>query len=129
MVLLELLFSFMLGGCAYALIEILWRGYTHWSMFLAGGLCFAWLYALATRTPLPLPAQCALGALIITGVEFFTGCVVNIALGWKVWDYSRFRFNLMGQICLPYVGAWFLLSLPALLLAKGLQAVIWGMFR
>ena len=31
---------FLIGGALYNLIEILWRGYTHWSMFIVGGLCF-----------------------------------------------------------------------------------------
>ena len=30
------------GGSAYVLVELLWRGRSHFSMFLLGGLCF-WL--------------------------------------------------------------------------------------
>ncbi|MGI6151756.1 MAG: putative ABC transporter permease [Christensenellales bacterium] len=122
MVFLELAIVILLGGWIYSGIEILWRRRTHWTMFLTGGLCFAWLYALATRTSLPTLLQCALGALIITFVEFSVGCVVNLALGWKVWDYSRNRFNLFGQVCLSFSGLWFLLSWPALLLARAIQS-------
>ena len=129
MVTLEMLSSFLLGGCGYALLEVLWRGRTHWTMFLAGGLCFAWLYALATRTALPLFAQCAIGAAIITAVEFLTGCVVNLALKRRVWDYSNRRFNLLGQVCLSYSALWFLLSWPALLLAKALQSCMFALLR
>ena len=32
------------GGCAYGLVEVLYRGYTHWTMLLLGGFCF-WLMA------------------------------------------------------------------------------------
>ena len=34
------LLLFLIGGLVYAWIEILWRGYTHWSMFVLGGICF-----------------------------------------------------------------------------------------
>ena len=33
----EYLMVFLLGGAGYCLIEVLWRGFTHWSMALAGG--------------------------------------------------------------------------------------------
>ena len=31
---------FTVGGLLYGLIEIAWRGHTHISMFVVGGLCF-----------------------------------------------------------------------------------------
>ena len=31
---------FAMGGGTYGLIEVLWRGYTHWSMALLGGVLF-----------------------------------------------------------------------------------------
>ena len=31
---------FYLGGCAYMGLELLWRGRSHGSMFVAGGTCF-----------------------------------------------------------------------------------------
>ena len=115
---LEISSAFLLGGGVYAGLEILWRSYTHWTMFLTGGLCFSLLYALATQTSLPMLTKCALGALIITTVEFFVGCLINLALGWNVWDYSHFRFNLLGQVCPLFTGLWFALSWPALRLAQ-----------
>ena len=33
-------FLFLIGGALYYLIEVLWRGYSHWSMFILGGVCF-----------------------------------------------------------------------------------------
>ncbi len=36
------------------MVEILWRGYTHWTMTLTGGVCFLVLYGLhvyAVRVP------------------------------------------------------------------------------
>ena len=37
---------FLIGGVTYAMIEIMWRGNTHWTMVLLGGLCFLTLYKL-----------------------------------------------------------------------------------
>ena len=37
---------FLIGGLGYGLLEILWRGRTHWSMLLTGGVCFIALYKL-----------------------------------------------------------------------------------
>ncbi len=123
---LEWSFVFLLGGGVYAGLEILWRRRTHWTMFLTGGLCFTLLYTLTTHTALPMLIQCALGALIITAVEFLVGCVVNLALGLKVWDYSRIRFNLLGQVCPFFTGLWFALSWPAFLLSQAIHSGIFN---
>jgi hypothetical protein len=31
---------FLIGAVGYGAIEVIWRGFTHWSMMIAGGLCF-----------------------------------------------------------------------------------------
>ena len=36
----EYLFCWALGGTLYYAVELLFRGYSHWSMFLLGGFCF-----------------------------------------------------------------------------------------
>ena len=46
------------------------------------------------------------GALIATAAEFVTGCVVNLWLGWGVWDYSALPGNLLGQICPQFTLLW-----------------------
>lgn len=104
---------FLLGGICYGLIEILWRGSTHWTMLLTGGLCAALLHGLNRRyTSLDLWSKCGLGCLCITGVEFAVGCLVNLRLGLGVWDYSDRPLNVMGQVCAEYSGYWYFLSLP-----------------
>ena len=37
------LFLFNVGGLLYILIELIWRGRSHWTMFLLGGICFVFL--------------------------------------------------------------------------------------
>lgn len=108
---------FLLGAVGYPLIELLWRGRTHWTMSLAGGVSMV-LLLLISRTSLPLPLMWASGALAITAVEFIIGYVVNLRLGWAVWDYSKLPLNLLGQVCLPFTAVWFLLSIPGIALCQ-----------
>ena len=69
----------------------------------------------------PLWQRALLGAGLITGVEFLSGCVLNLWLRWAVWDYSRLPGNLLGQVCPLFCFLWFLLSLPVLLLCGWLR--------
>jgi uncharacterized membrane protein len=117
---LEIFTAFLLGGSAYGAIEVLWRGHTHWTMLLAGGVCFALIYLIASRLALPRWQQYILCAAAITTVEFVTGAIINRGLGWNVWDYSSMRWNLCGQICARYSLYWLLLSIPGCALARSL---------
>ena len=74
----DFLLCFLLGGAGYVLIELLWRGRSHFSMFIAGGFAFALLHALFQRYALPLPVKCIAGALVITAIEFIAGYIVNL---------------------------------------------------
>lgn len=108
------------GGTAYCLLELAYRGRTHPSMFAAGGLCFAAIGAVNRRLPARtcLAKRCLMGCGIITTVEFVTGCVVNLLLKLRVWDYSKQPFNVLGQICLPFCTVWFLLTIPIVYASK-----------
>ena len=83
------LFLFGSGGLLYILIELIWRGYSHWTMFALGGICFVFLGLINEILPwqMPLWMQVVIGAIGITILEFLTGCVVNRWLGWGVWDF------------------------------------------
>ena len=102
---------FAIGGCIYAAIEIAFRGYTHWSMFIVGGLCFVGMYAVALSHE-PLWKKWVMGTSIILALEFEAGLLLNIVLGWNIWDYSEYRFNLYGQICLRFAFCWLALCIP-----------------
>ena len=41
---------------------------------------------------------------------FLTGCIVNLLLGFHVWDYSDLPLNILGQICIPFSIIWFFIS-------------------
>lgn len=103
---------FGIGAVGYCLLEILWRGHTHWSMGVTGGVCLVGLYAIHSRMQhRALALQALAGAALITAAEFGVGCVVNLLLGWNVWDYSGWRVHLLGQICLVFSVLWYVLSL------------------
>ncbi len=118
----EQLTVFSIGSFGYGLLEILWRGRTHWSMLLTGGMCLCSLY----RTNKKMIKQhwlkkSFLFGWIITGWELLAGCIFNKLLKLKVWDYSNRRGNLWGQICPLYSFLWCCLSLPLCRLCNALQ--------
>ncbi len=109
---------FILGAVGYAAIEVIWRGETHWSMMIAGGLCFI-LFSMVSelfegRSILLKAAVCAVG---VTAVEFIFGVIFNIWLGMGVWDYSGRAFNILGQICPAFTVLWAGIALAFLPLA------------
>ena len=94
------LILFVIGGLIYVFIELTARGRSHWTMFVVGGLAFSLIGCINEKyRKMPLVKQMAIGAIVITGLEFICGCIVNIWLGWNVWDYSNMPLNLFGQIC------------------------------
>ena len=109
---------FFVGGSAYYLLEIIMRGFSHYSMFICGGLCFLGCGLLNefVNIEIGLLGQMFLSSLIITGLELITGLIVNVWLGGNVWDYSNLPYNFKGQICLPYSIVWFFLSAAAIVL-------------
>ena len=103
---------FYLGGGAYMALEFLWRGRSHGSMFLLGGLCFLLIGNLSRWLKKgPLAVQLLLFSAMITFLELLTGLLVNGSYG--VWDYRRVPYNFLGQICLPFSLLWIPVSLGA----------------
>ena len=117
MMLLYKIAMFLLGGAGYVGLEFLWRGRSHISMFLAGGVCFLLLGKLEEVRPrLPVAMRCLMGAGIITFVELAAGLLANRDYG--VWDYRQMPFNYHGQICLVYSLLWIPVSFGAMLLYR-----------
>nr|DAX24486.1 MAG TPA: Putative ABC-transporter type IV [Caudoviricetes sp.] len=108
----------LIGGSIYVFIELVWRGYSHISMFILGGVCFVIIGLINELFPwdLGLLWQSIIGAFVVTICEFVTGLIVNVWLRLGVWDYSGLPFNIMGQICLPFFFAWIALSIVAIIL-------------
>lgn len=109
---------FLLGGGAYYGLETAFRGYSHWTMAVAGGVCCLFLWDIFYGfEDLSLWHRAALGAVAITLVELTTGIIVNLLLHWQVWDYSKLPYHLLGQVCPFYSLLWFLLA----------AGLFWGM--
>lgn len=104
---------FYIGGTVYMLVEFAFRGWSHGSMFLAGGTCFLLLGKLMRLQPrLPLLPRVLLGAVVITAVELAAGLLVNRE--YRVWDYRNTPFNFYGQICLPFSLLWIPIAFGAM---------------
>lgn len=129
---MEKLYKYMVllvtAGTLYVLIELIWRGRSHWTMFLLGGVCFVVLGLINEIIPwdMPLWQQILIGACIITALEFVTGCIVNLWLGWDVWDYSELPGNILGQICPQFFLLWLPVALIAIVLDDWLRYWWWA---
>lgn len=119
---------FCLGGAAYSVIELLWRGRTHWTMAVLGGGLFVAIGLLneVLSWRMSLALQAVLGALVVTGAELCAGVVLNLWLGLGIWDYSALPLNLWGQISLRYALLWIPLSAAAVVLDDWLRYWLWG---
>lgn len=93
-----------------------------------GAVCFVSIGAINERIEwdMVIWKQMLIGSVIITVLEFMCGCIVNLLLGWNVWDYSSLPFNVCGQICLPFSLIWFGLSFFAIILDDYIR---WTLFE
>lgn len=123
---LKIFILFLIGGFIYVAIELGFRGHSHWTMFLLGGLCFILIGGLNNYIPweMSIIKQGVIGSLIITSLEFIFGLVLNLYLNLGIWDYSNMPFNILGQICLPFSIAWFFLSLVAIFVDDWLRYIL-----
>ena len=114
---------FCFGGGLYGALELLWRGRTHWSMLVTGGLCFVMIGQLGKVTPpLSLLPRTLAGAGIITMLELCCGMIVNRS--YTIWDYRQMPMNFHGQICLPFTLLWIPVSFFAILLYDKLDKTL-----
>ena len=101
---------FYLGGAVYMTMEFLWRGRSHGSMFLLGGLCFLGMGVLVRHfSRVPLAIKVLLGAAMVTALELITGLTINGR--YEIWDYRDMPVNFRGQICLNFSLLWMPITL------------------
>lgn len=98
----------LIGGIIYYAAEMVFRGRSHWTMIVVGGICFLICGGLNEwfSFKMPLLLQGGVCACLVTIVEFFAGCVLNLWLQMNIWDYSNMPLNLYGQICFPFTILW-----------------------
>lgn len=115
------------GGSAYVTMEVFARARSHWTMFVLAAIVFiaVGLFNELFHWETSLVWQVLIGVAMATLAELLTGLVVNVWLGWGVWDYSQMPGNLWGQICPQFTALW----VPLILLAIVLDDVIrWRFF-
>ena len=121
-------FLLVIGGLTYVLIELFFRGQTHVSMFFLGGVCFisVGLINEVFSWETPLIIQMIIGGMIITLLEFISGCVLNLLLGLNFWDYLNMYGNVLGQICPLFSFIWVMLSGVAIVLDDWIRYLFFG---
>jgi hypothetical protein len=104
------------GGLIYGLMEIMYRGYTHWTMILLAFIMSILLDAFNETIGWDWPfwKQVIVGGTIITFAEFIVGCIVNMIFGMNVWDYSNMPLNIFGQVCPQFWLVWCVLTAIAI---------------
>lgn len=115
-IMLHILRDITLGcscGQIYVLIELLWRGYSHLSMFILAAICGVFFIDHINNYlsfDLNYLLQVGISTILCTFAEGMTGLYVNIYKGWNVWDYSNLPFTFFwGQCNLLFVVAWALI--------------------
>ncbi len=109
---------YTIGGGSYVLLELLYRGRSHWSMFALGGACF-----LAIGIPgrklkkRHLAIRSLLGSATITAGELLCGLTLN--RDYRIWDYRALPLNFRGQICVPFSLIWIGVSALAAVVFEG----------
>jgi len=120
------------GGTVYYIIELLYRGHSHESMFILGGLCFLSIGALNNYLPwrMLMWVQMIIGGIVITVLELIAGMILNVWLGLGIWCYAdTWGSAFWGQISIPFTLAWIALSLVAIVLDDFLRWKIFAQER
>lgn len=124
----EYLFLWALGGTIYYEFEMIFRGFSHWSMFVLGGICLcfiAWQGKMVHWRD-PLWRQTVRCVIFVAAGEFFTGIIVNKWLRLNVWDYSDQPMQLFGQVCVPFLIIFSGLCVIGIFLSSFLLHILYG---
>lgn len=105
--LMEYVILYIFMGFSYYLMEIGWRGYSHISMLILGGVCGILIGLLnehKLKWDMYFEKQVLYGIVLVLVLEFITGVLLHYVLKIRppVWDYSNLPLNLLGQISLVF---------------------------
>ena len=116
------------GGVLYSVCEIIFRGYTHWTMFILGGVLFVIIGLINEKSniQLGLIPQAVISSFIITVFELAAGLILNVWLKLNIWDYSHIPYSFMGQINPFFSIIWFFLSLAAIILDDVVRCLVFN---
>ncbi|MBQ4645364.1 MAG: hypothetical protein IJB72_06375 [Clostridia bacterium] len=121
------IFLFIIGGIGYGLLEIGFRGFTHWSMVITGGSALISLYLINHTFPnTSIISKALAGCVVITLLEFTVGLIVNKIYSFGVWDYTNSPANIMGIISLKFSLCWFAISFFMIAVFITLRRIIYS---
>lgn len=116
---------FLVSGFIYTALELLWRGYTHWTMFVCAGLCGLAMANINNNWlefDTDFRIQVVASALVCTLMEFIFGIIFNG--DFTIWDYRGLwgTIHWLGdQVNVLFFGAWVVISLFGLPLLDWMQ--------
>ena len=105
---------FLSCGFIYCMIEILFRGWSHWSMFVLAG--FLGVFCIDSINNVlsfdcDYIVQILISTILCTIGEGISGIILNVWLQLNVWDYSKMAFGtfFFGQCNILFCFAWALI--------------------
>lgn len=134
----KFLLHFVIYGLLYIFIEVFWRAVSgvqgdigmevlseKFERKALIGYTSLWIFLIGAATGLGLGGlqeikwikhrindfwKSIIGACMILLIEFVSGCVFNIWLDMKLWDYTTLPLNIYGQVCILFGALWFFLT-------------------
>ena len=105
---------FLSCGFIYCMIEILFRGWSHWSMFVLTGFLGVFCVDSINNTlsfDCDYIVQIIISTILCTIGEGISGIILNVWLQLNVWDYSKMTFGtfFFGQCNVLFCFAWMLI--------------------
>ena len=105
---------FLSCGFIYCMIEILFRGWSHWSMFVLAG--FLGVFCVDSINNVlsfdcDYIVQILISTILCTIGEGISGIILNVWLQLNVWNYSKMTFGtfFFGQCNVLFCFAWALI--------------------
>lgn len=127
------IFLFFIIGIIYVFIEILFRGYSHWSMFILAGICGVFIDKLNNvfSYDFDIVLQCSICAFFCSILEGYFGVLFNIILDCNIWDYSNVPGPVFfcGQVSLLFSFIWFLLSFVCIIICDSINYYIFNLYE
>lgn len=113
------LILFSIGFFLYSLIEVLFRGYTYFTMGILGGIILLLVDSINNKLSwnIDLIWQGIIGSFAITTCELVLGEILKILNISSMWDYSNMPFNYDRVICVPFSIIWIFISIIGILVA------------
>ena len=105
---------FLSCGFIYCMIEILFRGWSHWSMFVLAGFLGVFCVDSVNNVlsfDCDYIVQILISTILCTIGEGISGIILNVWLQLNVWDYSKMAFGtfFFGQCNVIFCVAWALI--------------------